>query len=229
MKPFITISLFVLQLLFGSFAAILYSAPKTTILQKSDYSPFAMNAFLPESGIADSIEINRTRFMISRVRLRREGNDTLGECELKSGPFIMEFTPGFSKIFSTSEIPSGLYEKVVFGICKCPPSANRTAPGDPAFADFMTEEHVTVIIEGKVWSAKNPIAAYFIYKSHCTAELEIRFPGLISIDGRSAPKIALLFRPSLVFNAALLLDPRDPENANDIDNSLKLALTAVRK
>jgi hypothetical protein len=173
----------------------------------------------PAAGIvADSLEITRVRFLLSRVKLHVEGNDTLKDGNIKTGPFIMEFTPGLSKVFTTATIPAGTYEKIKFEIHKFPSSIDQTYLNDPVFTDFVTGERSTVIIEGRVWSAQNSTPVNFVYKSDITANLEAKFPGNITLDEGSTTTLAMIFSPVLAFKAASVLDPRDPANANDIDN-----------
>jgi hypothetical protein len=184
----------------------------------------------PASGIvADSVEITRVRFLLSQVKLHVEGNDTLKDGNIKTGPFIIEFTPGLSRVFTTATIPSGTYEKIKFEIHKFPSSIDQTYLNDPVFTDFVTGERSTVIIEGRVWSAQNAIPVNFVYKSDMTANLEAKFPGNVTLDAGSTSTIAMIFSPILAFKATSVLDPRDPDNANDIDNYLKSAIKSLKK
>ena len=184
----------------------------------------------PAAGaIADSIEITRVRYLLSRVKLHVEGNDTLKDANIKTGPFIIEFTPGLSKVFTTATIPAGSYEKIKFEIHKFPSSIDQTYLNDPVFSDFVTGERSTVIIEGKVWSAQNTTPTNFVFKSDITANLEAKFPGNITLDAGSTTTLAMIFSPILAFKASSVLDPRDPANANDIDNYLKSAIKSLKK
>ena len=185
---------------------------------------------IASSGIrADSIEITRVRFLISSVELHVEGNDTTKDGELKAGPFVAEFTPGLSRIFSTVTLPSGTYEKIKFEIHKFPTSIASIYLNDPVFTDFVTNDRSTVIIEGKVWPTNIAVPVNFEYKSHITASLEAKFPGSITINAGSTNTLALIFSPVLAFKAAFVLDPRDPQNSNDIDNFLKTSIKALKK
>jgi len=191
---------------------------------------FRKNTNSPTAGImCDSIEITRTRFLLSRVKLHVEGNDTLKDGDIKVGPFVLEFTPGLSRTFSTITIPSGTYEKIKFEIHKFPSSIDQTYLNDPTFTDFVTGQRSTVIIEGRVWSAGSSIPSNFVYKSQITANVEAKFPGTITFDAGSTPTIAMIFSPVLAFKASYVLDPRDPDNANDIDKYLKTAIKALKK
>jgi hypothetical protein len=193
-------------------------------------SAFWKKSGTPASGIvADSIEITRVRFLLSAVKLHVEGNDTTKDGEIKAGPFVLEFTPGFSRVFSTITIPSGSYEKIKFEIHKFPSSIDQTYLNDPTFTDFVTNERSTVIIEGRVWSASSSIPVNFVYKSHITANLEAVFPGLITLGAGSNVTLAMIFSPKLAFKSANVLDPRDPDNANDIDGFLKSSIKALKK
>ncbi len=178
---------------------------------------------------ADSIEITRVRFLFSSVKLHVEGNDTTKDGELKVGPFVAEFTPGLTRIFTTVTVPSGSYEKIKFEIHKFPTSIASTYLNDPVFADFVTNERSTVIIEGKVWGTNTVLPVNFEYKSHITANLDTKFPGLITLDAGSTNTLAMIFSPVLAFKGTYVLDPRDPQNSNDIDNYLKSAIKALKK
>ncbi|MEP7234194.1 MAG: hypothetical protein ABI778_02750 [Ignavibacteriota bacterium] len=193
-------------------------------------SAFRSKSGTPASGIvADSIEITRVRFLLSAVKLHVEGNDTLKDSEIKTGPFILDFTPGFSRVFSNLTVPSGTYEKIKFEIHKFPSSIDQLYLNDPTFTDFVTAERSTVIVEGRVWSAQSSIPTNFVYKSQVNANVEARFEGLITLSGGSNATLAMVFHPLLAFKATQVLDPRDPSNANDIDNFLKSAMKAVKK
>jgi len=179
--------------------------------------------------VADSIEITRVRFLLSAVKLHVEGNDTLNDAEIKLGPFVLEFTPGFSRVFSTDTIPAGTYQKIKYEIHKFPSSVDQIYLNDPVFTDFVTSDRSTVIVEGRVWSAKSSTPVNFVYKSAITANVEALFPGTITLDAGSNATIAMTFSPLLAFKAASVLDPRDPGNANQIDLFLKSAIKALKK
>lgn len=179
--------------------------------------------------VADSVEVTRVRFLLSRVKLHVEGNDTLKDGEIKAGPFVLEFTPGLSRVFSTITVPAGNYEKIKFEIHKFPSSIDQTYLNDPIFTDFVTSQRSTVIIEGRVWSAGVAAPVNFVYKSAITANLEAKFPGLITLDAGATTTIAMQFSPVLTFKAVSVLDPRDPDNAGAIDSYLKNAIKALKK
>lgn len=241
MKSIISISASILFLLFGTVAingcssSTAPSNTSTVTMTAQTEGTKATSAFWnkaeqPASGIvADSIEITRVRFLLSAVKLHLEGNDTTHDGEVKAGPFVLEFTPGLSRVFSTATIPSGTYEKIKFEIHKFPSSIDQLYLNDPVFTDFVTNERSTVIIEGRVWSAQNPIPVNFVYKSAITANVESTFPGLITLDAGSNVTIAMIFSPLLAFKASSVLDPRDPDNAKDIDHFLKSAIKALKK
>jgi len=193
-------------------------------------SAFSKDRNSPGSGIvADSIEITRVRYLLSAVKLHVEGNDTTHDGEIKTGPFVLEFTPGFSRVFANITLPEGTYEKIKFEIHKFPSSIDQTYLNDPIFTDFVTNERSTIIIEGRVWSAKSSIPVDFVYKSAVTANVEAIFPGLITLSGGSNVTIAMLFSPMLAFKSSSVLDPRDPSNEPAIDNFLKSSIKALKK
>ncbi len=229
------LSLFGSLLMYGCASSDAPSTTSTvTIAAETDGSKaslaFRKNSQSPTAGIvADSLEVTRIRFLLSRVKLHLEGNDTLKDGDIKVGPFVLEFTPGLSRTFSTITVPSGTYEKIKFEIHKFPSSIDQTYLNDPTFTDFVTGERSTVIIEGRVWSASSSTPTNFVYKSKITANVEAKFPGSITLEGGSNSTIAMLFSPLLAFKATNVLDPRDPDNANDIDKYLKTAIKALKK
>jgi len=190
----------------------------------------AWKSQIPLAGIpADSIEVTRVRFLLSAVKLHVEGNDTTNDKVMKAGPFVAEFIPGLSRTFSTIVIPSGTYEKIKLEIHKFPSSIDQNYLNDPVFTDFVTGERSTVIIEGKVWPTNISVPVNFIYKSQITANVESKFPGLISLGVGTTNTIALQFSPMLAFKSTFVLDPRDSQNSNDIDKFLKSALKSIKK
>lgn len=184
----------------------------------------------PTSGIvADSVEVTRVRFLLSKVKLHIEGNDTTHDGEIKAGPFVLEFTPGFTRVFSTVTLPAGTYEKIKFEIHKFPSSIDQLYLNDPIFTDFVSNERSTVIIEGRVWSAGIATPTNFVYKSHITANLEAKFGNQVVLAGGSTTTLSLLFSPKLTFKSINVLDPRDPDNAKEIDEFIKGAIKALKK
>jgi hypothetical protein len=161
--------------------------------------------------------------------LHIEGNDTAHDGVIMTGPFVLEFTPGFSRVFANITLPAGAYEKIKFEIHKFPSSIAQTYLNDPTFTDFVTNDRSTIIIEGRVWSAKSSTPANFVYKSAVTANVEAIFPGLITLTGGSNATIAMLFSPMLAFKASSVLDPRDPGSVPAIDNFLKSSIKALKK
>src|SRR6185312_10311509 len=104
-------------------------------------SMFRKNADSPASGIvADSIEITRVRYLLSAVKLHEEGNDTTHDGEIKTGPFVLEFTPGFSRVFANITLPAGSYEEIKFEVHRFSSSIDQTYLNDPTFTDFVTNE-----------------------------------------------------------------------------------------
>lgn len=179
--------------------------------------------------VADSIEVTRIRYLLSTIKLHVEGNDTTHDGEIKAGPFVLEFTPGLSRVFTTITLPAAQYEKIKFEIHKFPSSIDQTYLNDPTFTDFVTNSRSTVIVEGRVWSAGAPTPINFVYKSNITANVEAKFPGLITLDANTNATIALVFSPMLAFKAVSVLDPRDPDNAKVIDEYLKTAIKGLKK
>lgn len=196
---------------------------------KATVAFFKKTSTLAAGIVADSIEVTRIRYLMSDVKLHIEGNDTTHDGEVKAGPFILEFTPGFSRSFATITLPAGQYQEIRFDIYKFPSSISQTYLSDPTFTDFVTDSRYTVIIEGRVWSAGSSIPVNFVYKSAITADIEAPFPGQVTLDANTNATIAMVFSPMLAFKSVSVLDPRDPDNATAIDGYLMNAIKSLKK
>ena len=82
---------------------------------------FRKNTNSPTAGIVcDSIEITRTRFLLSRVKLHVEGNDTLHDGDIKVGTCGVSVTPELWRVLTRITIPSGTYAKIYVEVHKFP-------------------------------------------------------------------------------------------------------------
>ena len=177
----------------------------------------------------DSVVIGRMRFIFSDMKMHRDKDDsTEDHGKVKTGPFIMEYTPGTVKLITTSAIPVGTYDKIKYEIHKLDDSKDTAAINDPAFADFITGGRFTYIIEGLIYKSNSAVA--FTFKSSKNENLELKFDAPVTVSEGVAAPITLQLDPSTIFKqGSKPFDPRYEENRNDIEKMVKNAFHALKK
>jgi len=177
----------------------------------------------------DSIKIVRTRILLSNMKLFIDSTDTnLGKI-VKTEPFVFDIneTNGTVSLF-TSSVPSGKYEKIKFEFHRFSTNEANQLAIDPVFMDFATAERYSVLIEGITYKDGNPTLFYF--KAQTTANLSLKFDPSLNLTDNSVNTIALQLNPNLYFKKwELILDPNDPKNSNDIENTLINTIKAIKK
>jgi hypothetical protein len=134
----------------------------------------------------------------------------------KTGPYVVFFivsTTGTVNIAATGYIPPGTYDKVKFEIHKL--EDNETPP-DPEFAD--AQGRYSVIAKGTYLGDR------FVYKSTKSAKQQIQCTNNLFVTSEGKTNITLMVKPYIWFinqSTGAYMDPRDPNNANDIDNNIK--------
>ena len=159
-----------------------------------------------------SIIIEEAKGLITEVEIEQEPSGT-GH-HIRINPFVVYFNLNGALITVTSgTVPSGMYNKIKFKIHK--PEDNETPP-DPEFKEGPSgNQRFSFIIKGKFNGQS------FVYKSRKTANLVVIFPFPINMQ-EIARNITVLVNPLLWFKNGLAeLDPRDPNNADIIDNNIK--------
>lgn len=177
----------------------------------------------------DSIVINRARLLISTIKMHRDENDTLGEGEIKIGPFIAEFNASGATILSKVTIPPGTYDRMKFEMHKLNDKDDATLLNDALFGDFVNGGRYTAIIDGKAYV--NGVGYPFSFKTSKTDNVTVFVNPPAVFSAGSSYNLALVFDPKLVFTqgGSRPLDPRSSDNQHAIEDLIKDALKALKK
>lgn len=179
--------------------------------------------------VADSLHITRVRILISNMKLHMTKEDALfGGHDVKVGPFLLNIDASGVYLNAASPIPVGIYDHIKFEIHKFTAAEVGTYLNDGVYSDFVTDDRYTIIVDGI--SYKNGIEYPFTYKSKSTHNLTLNFLNDIDVQVRTTHGILVFMNPSAIFrDGNSVLDPRDPNNSNDIEKGIKLAFRALKK
>jgi hypothetical protein len=159
----------------------------------------------------DILVLDTVKVLIKDIKLN-VANNNQDSINFKVGPFVLflNLTSSINTI-SSAIIPAGNYEKVKFEIHKL--NDNEEVP-DPEFADV--NGRYSVIVKGTY------LGNYFIYKSTKSAHQILQFPSNLPIASTNLSNVTMIVKPYIWFiENGVYIDPRVPENSNDIDNNIK--------
>ncbi|MBS1536841.1 MAG: hypothetical protein JST20_03730 [Bacteroidetes bacterium] len=178
---------------------------------------------------ADSMHITRVRVLVSNMKMHMSKEDiNYDGHNVKTGPFLVTIDATGQYLFASSQIPYGIYDHIKFEIHKFSNDEVASYINDVVYSDFVTGDRYTVIIDGTVYNAG--VAYPYQYKSNVTVNLKLKFDKDLDFILNSTNEIIFAVNPSLIFKSGLsILDPRDPNNSNDIDNGIKSAFHALKK
>jgi hypothetical protein len=187
------------------------------------------SATIASTGVtADSLRISRVRVLISELKLHPSKDDSAsGDKTVKTGPMMITIDSAGTHVFASTAVPAGTYDKLKFEFHRFSSSEVGQYLNDTNFADFVTNERSTFVIEGTVYN--NGEAWPFEYKSDVTANLELKFPENLNLTAGTTTVIAVVVDPIMIFKDGKVLDPRDPANESKIDNAIKSAIKALKK
>ncbi len=194
------------------FAAGFYSCSDSVTSPQMDNLNFSVMSTTDSVGDSqDILVLDTVKVLIKDIKLN-VANNNQDSINFKVGPFVLflNLTSNINTI-SSAIIPAGNYEKVKFEIHKL--NDNEEVP-DPEFADV--NGRYSVIVKGSY------LGSYFIYKSTKSAHQILHFPNNLPITSIYMSNITLVVSPYIWFiKDGVYLDPRVPENSNDIDNNIK--------
>ncbi len=212
------------------------------------YTPQAVTGMKKNSSVnaVDSITITRVRVVLRNIKLKAEDDENEVEMETedhgdnnksnddssKLAPFVLELNlNGFTQQISISNVPFGTYDKFKFQIHRVNQNeiSNLSAAEQAKFADFLSGERYSIIIDGNVYM--NGQAKPFTFKSKIDAEFEIKLsPKLVVNQTQITLNITLGVSSAgwFVDSNGALVDPSDPNNANLINSNLKSFLHAFK-
>lgn len=174
----------------------------------------------------ESLTANSVKALLSEIKLKYK--DSITEAKIKTGPAILSVVDGVPQLTVSSFVPEGTYDKVHFKFHKLEDDEALQFSGDPAFSEFVTPERYTIIIEGTLTSGGSTVP--FVYRSRINQELKFE-TAEFSVAG-DMTILALDFNMPTIFKdkkTGAVLDPRDPENKDEIDEGIKAALKILRK
>jgi hypothetical protein len=182
---------------------------------------------IAEGATVDSLHITSASFMISEIKLQRKGDGI--EEKVKTGPVILSVDQNGAKLVTTSAVPTGTYNKVNFKFHRLNDMEIQPWIGNADFANFVTPDRHTIIVEGFVYVGG--VAQPFKYGSKVEEDLKFEVADF-AISDASQTVIAIQLETPEVFkdkDTGEVLDPRDGENHNRIDDAIKAALNMLRK
>jgi hypothetical protein len=182
----------------------------------------------PQAGdTVESITISSVRLMINELKLQQK--DSISEIKVKTGAVILSVDGSGPELTVTSAIPNAAYDKVHLKFHRFNDAEVAQYSGNPEFADFSTPDHYTIIFEGTVTA--NGSTVPFTYGSKYEEDLKLDVEDF-SVNANTLSVLALQLDVPLIFrdkDSGAILDPRDPENANRIDNEVKASLKLLKK
>jgi hypothetical protein len=193
-------------------AAGLYGCSDSVTSPQTDNLSFSVMSSADSIGDSQNILVLDTvKILIKDIKLN-VANNNQDSTNFKVGPFVLFLNLSTSINFiSSAIIPAGTYQKIKFEVHKL--NDNEAVP-DPEFAD--ANGRYSVIVKGSY------LGNYFIYKSTKSAHQILQFPSNLPIATSVLSNITLVVKPYIWFiKNDVYLDPRVPENSNDIDNNIK--------
>ena len=193
-------------------AAGFYSCSDSVTSPQMDNLNFSVMSSVDSIGDAQNVLILDTvKILIKDIKLK-VANSNDDSTNFKVGPFVLFLNLSTDINFiSSAIIPAGTYQKIKFEVHKL--NDNEEVP-DPEFAD--ANGRYSVIVKGYY------LGSYFIYKSSKSAHQILHFPITLPIASTTLSNVTMIVKPYIWFiENGVYLDPRVPENSNDIDNNIK--------
>jgi hypothetical protein len=194
--------------------------------------PFGKGAAVSEeNGIqqgatVDSLRITGLKLMVSEIKLFRSGG---GEEKVKTGPALLTIDQTGARAVITGTVPTGTFNKINFKFHRLNDQEVLPFAGNADFADFITGDRHTIIVEGIAYDKGQSFP--FRYGSKVEEDLKFDMADFGTTQN-GVTVIVLQLDPVAVFkdkDTRQVMDPRDTENANRIDDAIKAALNALRK
>lgn len=171
---------------------------------------------------ADSVIVTRVRVLVERMILHpSNSNDTADDRSIKSGPFVLLADSTGMRIVAAVNLPPGSYNKLKYEVHRFSSSEVPSYQNDPQFADFVSSDRYSIIIDGHV--VRSGVRSAFQYKSDITANVELPLTSF-TVPSTGSGSVKLVFSTAKAFlDNGQMLDPTDPKNESAIDNTLKAA------
>ncbi len=161
---------------------------------------------------SDPIVLDTVKILLKDIKFRQATGDS---SNVKVGPMVVYLNlNGIPTEFAAGIVIAGDYDKIKFRLHK--PDDNEII-SDPEFIAGSTGElRYSVIVKGKYYGVP------FIYKSTKTATQEVNLKNYVHLTNDVKTNVTLSVDVnSWFYKDALVLDPNNTANRNDIDNNIK--------
>lgn len=177
--------------------------------------------------LVDSIHVTRTRVLVSQIKLHAAAGDSInGGKTLKAGPAVLTFDSSGAKNFVQTPVPVGVYNRIKFEFHKFSGSEADQYKSVPEFADFITPDRATFIIDGFYY--KNGVRTAFSFRGDKTANLTLFFFPPLDLRSGATSTVVIRMKPSgFLKKAAKCLDPHDDKNHGEIADAFENALSMI--
>ncbi len=177
----------------------------------------------------DSIKVVNIRILISEMKLFTDTEDTANGRMMKTGPFVFNVDASGKMIQIVSgSVPPANYDKIKFEFHRFSSNELNQYANDAIFKDFATSDRYSVIINGIAY--KNNVPTIFTFNAQTTANLLLKFNPVLNLTEGSNTTLSIQVDPKLFFKkGTAIIDPREPKNANDIENAIKNTIKAIKK
>ncbi len=177
----------------------------------------------------DSIRIVKIRILVSEMKVFVENESTSAGKVMKSEPFVYDITGSGNEVqLAEGIVTIGKYDRIKFEFHRFSEYEANQYQTEPDFIDFATADRYSILIEGITYSNGDP--SIFTFRSKATSNLFLNLDPPINISGGSNTKISIQCDPNDIFiKWNSILDPNDPANAKDIENSLINTIKAMKK
>lgn len=190
----------------------------------------SLGSLAKTSGTAavDSVKITRARFVLKDIKFK----SAVDSMNYKSGPMVIEVNlTSATQTLAVQDVPFADYNRIEFDVHRTQPSeiSGMSATEQASFADFLTGQVYSIIIEGTVYRTGQSDTS-FTYRSKVDAQQKYNLvPALSITENNNQANVTLLLSSGSWFAGPLgLVDPTDPNNEGVIDENLKAAIRAFK-
>ena len=176
----------------------------------------------------DSIRITRARLVLKDIKFK----SAVDSMNFKTGPMVIELNlTSATQTLALQDVPFATYNRIEFDVHRTQPSeiSGMSAAEQAVFADFLTGQVYSIIIDGTVYRTGQSDTA-FVYRSKVDAQQKYDLvPSLPITESNPDANVTLLISSGSWFTGpGGLVDPTDPNNEGVIDENLKAAIRAFK-
>jgi hypothetical protein len=148
-------------------------------------------------------------------------NDSADDRSIKAGPFVFLADSSGTRVVASVNLTPGMYDKLKYEVHRFSSSEVPSYQNDPQFADFVSTDRYSIIIDGHL--VRSGARKAFQYKSDITSNIELPLASF-TVPATGSVSANVVFSTAKAFlGNGQMLDPTDPKNESAIDNNLKAA------